>query len=94
MVFAATPAMDGLAGWLQLTWSSPGFVGSVLARDAGVRALPCPEAIASLDLAAIRMLPTAEGEVWCSGTGPAHRELCERSTGVPGFTGETRLLRF
>lgn len=94
VVHAATPSMDGVFGWLQLGLSSPSFVGSVLARDAGVRALPCPDAIAALEIDAIRMLPTPTGEVWCAGSGPGHRELCERATGVQGFTGETRLLRF
>ena len=94
VVYASTPPMDGLYGWLQLGWSSPSFVGSVLARDAGFRALPCPGAIADLDLDAIRMIPTADGEVWCAGVGPDHRRLCEQATGVEGFRGETRLLRF
>lgn len=95
VVVATGPDLDGLQGWLQLVWTSPGFVGSVVARDLGVRSLPCAEAIRGLDVGDVRIVESPGGaEVWCAGRGAGHRALCERVLGVKGFTGDTRVLRF
>ena len=94
VVVARGPDLDGVVGWLQLVWTSPGFVGTVVARDLGVQRSPCADAIRDLDVGEVRIVESPGGaEVWCAGRGPGHRALCERASGVEGFTGDTRVLR-